>query len=282
MNIKQTPLLIGCLSLLFFSVNTIAKPQRVVSLNLCADQLLMELLPAENLVGITSLASDPDASYLYEQASRFHQHTSRIEEVMALKPDLIIAGEFTAQPTNQLLEDLGYKIIKLGLPVTVDEIFQQITFLGEQLNEPARASQLISRMREELADIAGANKTQKRLRAVVYYANGFSAGRHTIVNEILNLAGFSNIAAELKLDYVAPLSLESLLAAEPDVLLLGRLNDNTDSLAHQVLRHRAIDRYASLKQVRKIMIPDRYWSCAGPSSIAAASYLQQRLLNAAY
>ena len=98
----------------------------------------------------------------------------------------------------------------------------------------------------------------------------------------LNLAKFKNVAAELGLDYIAPLSLESLLASKPDILLLGRLDDNTDSLAHQVLRHRAIDRYAALKQVKKIMIPDRYWSCAGPSSIAAASYLQKSLSSTAH
>jgi iron complex transport system substrate-binding protein len=278
MKLKQT-LFLACLSALLFSTNTIAKSQRVVSLNLCADQLLMALLEPEQLVGITQLASDPAASYLYEQASQFHQHNGRIEEVMALKPDLVIAGTFTAQPTNQLLEELGYKVIKLGLPSTMDDIFQQIIFLGEQVGRKQRASELILTMRNELATLALARQNTPPLRAVVYYANGFSAGNKTIVNEILKQAGLKNIAAELHLDYIAPLSLEALLASHPDVLLLGRLDDNTDSLAHQVLRHNAIDRYTALKQVTKVMVPDRYWSCAGPSSIAAASYLQQKVYH---
>lgn len=277
MNFKQITQFACCISLLFFSANTIAKPQRVVSLNLCADQLLMELLEPNRLVGITRLASDSGASYLYQQANRFHQHNDRIEEVMALEPDLVVAGAFTAQPTNQLLEELGYKVIKLGLPATVDEIFQQITFLGEQLGEKQRANELILTMREELIELAQARQNRPSLRAVVYYANGFSAGKHTIVDEILRQAGLTNIAAELNLDYIAPLSLESLLESHPDVLLLGRLDDNTDSLAHQVLRHDAIERYTALKQVQKVMVPDRYWSCAGPSSVAAASYLQQKV-----
>ncbi|MEW4982695.1 MAG: ABC transporter substrate-binding protein [Cycloclasticus sp.] len=275
---KQTLRLTCLFIVLLTSANTLATPQRIVSLNLCADQLLMTLLAPERLVGITQLASDPGASYLYQEASHFHQHTSRIEEIMALKPDLVVAGEFTAQPTNQLLESLGYQVIKLGLPVTIDGVFQQINSLGEQIGEPARAQELVSNMREELAKIT-ALREKKSKRAVVYYANGFTAGRHTIVNEILNIAGLDNIASELNLDFVAPLSLESLLASKPDVLLLGRLNENTDSLAHQVLRHNAIQQYATLTQVQKIMIPDRYWSCAGPSSLAAASYLQQHLLG---
>lgn len=278
MRFKQTLLLISFFTALLTSATLLAKPQRIVSLNLCADQLLMALLVPERLVGITQLASNPEASYRYQEASQFHQHTSRIEEIMALKPDLVVAGEFTAQPTNQLLENLGYKVVKLGLPVTIDGIFQQIRFLGAQIGEPVRAEALILTMREELDNIR-ALRGKEQKRAVVYYANGFTAGQQTIVNEILHIAGLSNVAAELNLDFVAPLSLESLLASKPDVLLLGRLNENTDSLAHQVLRHEAINRYAALKQVQKIMIPDRYWSCAGPSSIAAARYLQQNLLS---
>lgn len=278
MRFKQTLLLISFFTTLLTSATLFAKPERIVSLNLCADQLLMALLAPERLVGMTQLASDPEASYRYQEASQFHQHTSRIEEIMALKPDLVVAGEFTAQPTNQLLENLGYQVVKLGLPVTIDDIFQQIRFLGAQIDEPVRAEELILTMREELDNIRALREKEQK-RAVVYYANGFTAGQQTIVNEILHIAGLSNVAAELNLDFIAPLSLESLLASKPDVLLLGRLNENTDSLAHQVLRHEAINRYAALKQVQKIMIPDRYWSCAGPSSIAAARYIQQNLLS---
>ena len=183
MKFKKIRLFACCISLLFCSANTIAKPQRIVSLNLCADQLLMALLPPENLVGITQLASNPGASYLYQQASDFHQHSGRIEEVMALKPDLVVVGEFTTQPTNQLLESLGYPVLKLGLPTTVEEIFQQINFLAERIERQDKATELIKSMREELAEIAS-RQDNKWPRAVVYYANGFSAGRHTIVNEI--------------------------------------------------------------------------------------------------
>jgi iron complex transport system substrate-binding protein len=278
MDFKHTLLLIS-LSVLFYSVSTIAKPQRVISLNLCADQLLMELLKPSSLVGITQLASDPSASFSYRKAHDFHQHNGRIEEVMALKPDLVIAGAFTSTATNQMLGKLGYKIIKLGLPKTVEEIIQQITFLGEQVGEQQRANELIEAVRDEITILGSRNRAATGLRAVVYYANGFSAGKETIVNEILRLAGLKNIAADMGMAYIAPLSLESLLVSNPDVLLLGRLDANTDSLAHQVLQHDAIEKLSALEHVQKISVPDRYWSCAGPSSIAAASYIQQKITH---
>jgi len=275
MKIKQAILLICCLSAFFFSANTIAKPLRVVSLNLCADQLLMALLPPEELVGITHLASDPEVSYLYQQAPRFHQHNGRIEEIVSLQAELIIAGAFSSQASRLLLENLGYRVVTLGLPSTIEGIFKQIRRLGKLLNRQDRANQLISQMNVKLTAIASTTNNKSNLRAVVYYANGFSAGKNTIANEILVLAGFKNIAAELNLDTIAPLSIESLLASEPDILIFGQLKENTDSLAHQVLRHRAIRRYATLQHVQKVVIPERYWSCAGPSTVAAITYLQQ-------
>jgi len=90
------------------------------------------------------------------------------------------------------------------------------------------------------------------------------------------------VAAELNVDFVSPLSLEQLLASKPDILLLGRHHKNTDSLAHQVLQHKALKQYTALNHVKRMMIPDRYWTCAGPSSITAAAYIQQNLIHFSY
>jgi len=88
------------------------------------------------------------------------------------------------------------------------------------------------------------------------------------------MAGFRNIAAEKGLDFIAPLSMEALLKAEPDVLILGRYQENTDSMAHQVLKHPALQGYIRSTQAQTITMPDRYWDCAGPSIVAAVEQLQ--------
>lgn len=271
-----------CLSAMLFSSSLFAKPmldtavapQRIVSLNLCADQLLMEMLPPERLVGITHLSVDKGISYHYKKAENYHQHKGRIEEIIALKPDLIIAGQFTTQPTNQLLEKLGYSVLRIGLPKTIAEIKQQLTKLGQRVGAASQTDTIINDMSQTLFEL---NKEQLKNTpsAAIYYANGFSAGKETIVDEALRFAGFKNIAAEQGLDYIAPLSMEALIKAEPDVLILGRYQKNTDSMAHQVLKHRALQKFIRAKSVKTIAMPDRYWDCAGPSIVAAISHLQQ-------
>lgn len=249
-------------------------PQRIVSLNLCADQLLMEMLPPEQLVGITHLSRDSGISYHHEKAKNYHQHTGRIEEIIALRPTLIIAGQFTTQTTNQLLGKLDYPVIKIGLPKTIADIQQQLLTLGKHVEQPERATTLSKQLSHDLRQL-NENKITGSPKVAVYYANGFSAGKQTIVNEALTLAGLRNIAAEKDLDYIAPLSMETLIQSKPDALILGRYQENTDSLAHQVLKHRALQTFIQKNDIKTIAMPDKYWDCAGPSIVSAIAHLQQ-------
>ncbi|PCI65715.1 MAG: cobalamin/Fe3+-siderophore ABC transporter substrate-binding protein [Piscirickettsiaceae bacterium] len=273
MKLKPTQLLFFCLGTLLFSVNTQASPQRIVSLNLCADQLLVEMLPPERLVGITNLAGDSGISFQYKKASQYHQHNGRVEEIIALKPDLIVAGAYTTQTTNQLLGKLGYLVVKIGLPKTIAEIEQQVIMLGGQVGASDEAASIVKRMSGSLA-LLRETRISGSPKAAIYYANGFSAGKLTIVDEVLSVAGFSNIAAEQGLDFVAPLSMETLLKAEPDVLILGRYQENTDSMAHQILKHPALQGHIQSSRAVTVTMPDRYWDCAGPSIVAAVEKLQ--------
>jgi len=249
-------------------------PQRVVSLNLCTDQLLMDMLPPDNLVGITQLSLDPALSYQYKKALRYSPHQGRIEEIIALKPDLIITGEFTTQASNALLEKLGYRVIKMGLPSTVTGIKQQILTLGQHVGRPQQAAEMVSRLNHSLARLKHSRVLNKPT-AAIYYANGFTAGKHTIANEALTLAGFENIAAKKNLSFIAPLPMETLIDAQPEVLIFGRYLKNTDSMAHQVLAHPALRQFIQKSAVKTLSVPEKYWTCAGPSISAAVAHLQQ-------
>ncbi|MEO1962691.1 MAG: ABC transporter substrate-binding protein, partial [Cycloclasticus sp.] len=150
MNLKQIMGLICCVASLLFSVSSAATPQRIVSLNLCADQLLIEILPPERLVGITNLASDSGISFQFKKARQYHQHNGRVEEIIALKPDLIVAGAFTSQTTNHLLEKLGYSVIQIGLPKTLVEIEAQVMKLGHEVGAVEQAVAMVRTMSDSL------------------------------------------------------------------------------------------------------------------------------------
>ena len=159
---------------------------RVVSLNLCADQMLLLLAP-EKAVALSPLARDPTLSFVAERAARFPVVRPSAEAVLRLHPDLVLAGEFGAQTTLALLEGSGLRVVRAGLPQSFDAIRAETRKLagviatvltGMLVLDPAIAAAVAvhvlwsgaSVIRESvggLMDAAPAAEIVKRIRAVV-------------------------------------------------------------------------------------------------------------------
>ena len=102
------------------------KPRRIVSLNLCTDQLLLTLGIRSRIASLTFLAADPSASAMAEAARGFPTNRGRAEEVLALNPDLILAGSTAATPTVQLLKRLGHRVVVVPHANTLADIPRNI------------------------------------------------------------------------------------------------------------------------------------------------------------
>ena len=84
-----------------------AKPRRIVSINLCADQLLLMLAGRENIVSLSYFATNPEISYMAEAAHGIPVNHGRSEEILLLRPDLVLTGPFTTRTTAALLRRSG-------------------------------------------------------------------------------------------------------------------------------------------------------------------------------
>ena len=105
-NLKQRITL--CCAGLIFSVCTaialeVDKPQRIVSTNICTDQLLIKLVDQKRIASLSHLASDPHSSWIATEASTLHLNRGTAEEVISLNPDLIITSTFSFRPTLSIL-----------------------------------------------------------------------------------------------------------------------------------------------------------------------------------
>ena len=87
-----------------------AVPRRVVSINLCADELLLALADPGQIASLSVYATDPDLSTVVAEAAAFPHHAASAESVVALAPDLVLAGRFTKRDTRDMLTRLGYRL----------------------------------------------------------------------------------------------------------------------------------------------------------------------------
>lgn len=248
-----------------------AKPERVVSLNLCTDQLLLLLAERGQIASITYLAPDSRTSYMAAATRGLHVNHGRLEEILPLDPDLVLTGRFSARTTAALLRKLDYRVVEFSLPTDFEGIRRQLRRAGDLLGKPDKARLLIDRLDRELGDAKRDGPPQPPL-AAIYRPNGFSAGRGTLEHVIFEAAGLRNLAAEAGLVGYARLPLENLLSADPDILVFGSAEAAPPSLAEVTLRHPALE--AMRKTVRVITLPDSLWRCAGPMAAEALARLR--------
>ncbi|MBA4789942.1 MAG: ABC transporter substrate-binding protein [Rhizobiales bacterium] len=243
--------------------------ERVASLNLCGDELALRLTDPGQVASVTWLARDPRGSNVAELAGAVRVNRGLAEEVAAVKPDLVLTGAFTTRTTTAMLRRLGVPILELSVPHTLAEAYAQIDEVADRLGVPERGRAMVAGMKQAFAALP--TPPAHRPTVIVLRPNGFAAGRGSLVDEVLEAAGFDNLAARLVPDRMGQLTLEEIVAARPDLLVLNGGADAPPSLADDLLRHPVLARYAA--QGRIVSLPTRLWACAGPELAEAARRL---------
>lgn len=247
----------------------VAAPRRVVSLNPCIDAILMEVGDPTQIAAISHYSRDPEASSIpLAQARRFPFTYETAEEVVALRPDLVIAGRHVALATRNALARLGVGILFVEVPESVAESSTQIMQVASALGHPARGARLVARIEEALAKATFPGLPQ---RALIWQGGGLVPGEGTLAGELLARTGFVNASVGYGLKRWDRLPLEYLLARPPRVIFTGM--DGREPLRARALRHRALARIS--RQVVLRDYPERLLQCAGPNIIEAVVRLSQ-------
>lgn len=262
------------------SISTVAqadKPNSVVSLNLCTDQLVMQLADHRTIAALSPLSRDKEISYLADKAEHLPQHSGSAEEIIRLQPDLIFAGTFTTRSTNLVLRRFGFRVVEIGIPSSIDDMRAHVLSVAEALGESERGAELLSEMDARLAQLTTHLDHSQRPVAAVYYANGFSAASNSVVGDVLQIAGYRNLSAMVNHISFGRLELETLLRHKPDLIILDNYVDQRYSLAQEILSHPAFGRLMNREihehHAATAVIPSRLWICATPAITDAVEIL---------
>ncbi|MSO64960.1 MAG: ABC transporter substrate-binding protein [Alphaproteobacteria bacterium] len=261
---------IGCPALAGLAVAAGAdtKPQRVVSMNLCTDQLVMLLADRSVIKSLYRTSTDPAFSYVADNIAGIPLNRGAAEGVLAFRPDVVIAGTYTTRATVALLRRLGTRVIELPIAESFAEIRSQLAQLGQALGEDERAGAIVADMDRRLAAVRASAPPRS---AILLGPNLFSNGRGSLMDEVFRLAGLRNVAADLGLMGYGRLDLERIVAAAPEVLVIPAGVRAHPSLAASLLRHPALRRLGRDGTV--VNLPSALWTCAGPFTVEAVEQL---------
>lgn len=246
-------------------------PQRVVSLNLCTDQLALMLAAPGQLVSVTHLAADPMMSVMADEAATYTLNHGRAEEIHALNPDLVLATVWTPRHTVSLLRRLGVEVAEMPLALSINEIPANIARIGAVLGRETQAEALIAEFQAGLEALAvqQAAPTDTPPRAVLHNANNYTTGSGTMAGQLLALAGLANIAEEAGITGGGNLAMEQIVMLDPDLVIQAQRYPRA-SRAEAVMDHPAM---IALRDRGGGALADAEWVCGTPHVLRAVARL---------
>jgi iron complex transport system substrate-binding protein len=248
-------------------------PRRVVSINLCTDQLLIALADRAQVAAVSYNARDPELSFLAREAASYPIIGGSGEEVLKLAPDLVLAGAFTRQVTRELLLRQGLRVETFMPVLTIADVRAEIGRIAALLGHPDRGAALEAEISRALAEIGPA--PARPLTALQFQRRGYASGRETLVSELMARVGLANAAERLGIASVERVPLEAVLKAAPDVLVLDDERAQADDQGAALLQHPALA--ASVPAARRIVVPLRETVCGGPALPAAIRTLSREV-----
>jgi iron complex transport system substrate-binding protein len=252
---------------------------RIASINLCTDQLLVTLADPAQILGLSPYSRDRARSWDAAKAAQFPKLSGEAEDVLVLRPDVVVAGRFTKRATRELLKEKGLRVVEFDAARSLDDVKKQIRQMGDLVQHPDRAAAEIKRMDTAIAH-AREVVSRKPYRVLALSRRGWVSGGDSLTSSLLATAGLSNAAADLGFKLGGFASLEAIVSLKPDFLLVSDAGDFAEDEGRAFMLHPALERlYPASK---RLVIPEKLTVCGGPRLSEALDRLASELDRVAH
>lgn len=225
------------------------KPRRVASINLSADEVLVAILPTERLVSVTSWADAPGTSNVVGRIPpAVHRFVKAdLEQLVALRPDLVVVSEYTDADFMKQLERSGLRVHRMLGLATLAGVRGAILDLGRAVGEDEAAGRLAAEFDGKLAELSRRLAGAKRPR-VLYWSGNMTAGADTAIGALLEAAGAVNVGREMGIVGIAPPGAERAFVTNPDAVLVGSWPGSKEALTE----HPLFSQWAAVREGRVV------------------------------
>jgi iron complex transport system substrate-binding protein len=249
------------------SASPTAAFSRVVSINLCTDQMSAILAAPGQLLSVSWLAHDPNDSVYWEKVRHIPGNYGAAEEILVLHPQLVLAGTYTTRFTVALLRKTGIKVVEMAPPTSLAEVEENWRSMGRLLHADTKAAHIIKELREGLAALAP--EDGRRPSTLVYRAGGFTSGGSGLIDELMTRLGLENLMAqEGSNKWGEYLSMEEIARLKPELVIIDAYRFDQPSLANDLLAHPAVHHILSRATVATIA--SHRLTCGTPALLDAA------------
>lgn len=236
------------------------RPMRIVSLDFCSDQYVLKLADRDQI-----LAVSPDAvqefSYMRNEARDIPTVRSIAEDVLALKPDLVVRSYGGGPKATAFFERAGIPVLQVGWTASVhgngpNTIPQVLRDVSAGLGQAERGEALVEEFETRLAEI----KQEASGKSTLYITpSGVTTGGNSLAHEMMLAAGLNNYTQDPGWQSIP---LEKLAYERPDLVAAAYFNaERNYEHAWSASRHPMAKR--ELTQNQRIDLDGAWLSCGG-------------------
>jgi iron complex transport system substrate-binding protein len=202
------------------SVSIKTAPQRIISLAPSNTEILFSLGLDDKIVGVSDYCNYPEAAKSKPHVAGYS--TPDIEKIVSLQPDLVLASDIHKTEVIPALEKLGITVLAFK-PATLDAVMKDISLAGSVTGRGQSAGAIVSSLQKRIQAVADktaalTSAARPRVLYITWHDPLWTAGRGTIIHDLIEKAGGINIAADLS--GYANITLEAAIQRNPQVILV--------------------------------------------------------------
>ena len=216
-------------------------PQRILTYSLGHDEMALALAPPERIAALGKFTGNPSYSNVAELAGQFPVYEKGAENVLAQSPDIFIVSRSTKADIVELVKEAGVPVARPDLEDAAEGNISQILLLGYMLGAEERALELVEEIRQRLEAVAGrvpppGDASRPSVISITRWSDSISiSGGGTTGSAIIESAGGVNAAARDGIDGFQKISVESILAMNPDFILIPQDGEGAAKLRDDLM-----------------------------------------------
>lgn len=231
-------------------------PQRIVSLDYCADQYVLRFAERENILAL-SIDADKRFSYLRDQAKGLRKVRPRAADMLALGPDLIVRSYGGGPNVSAFMKRAGVPVVQVGFPQNIGEVREEVLRIGETLGQGEEARKVVKDMYQRLAGLE--TRRNEEPQALYMTPGGVTAGEGTLIHELMQVAGLGNFQEDAGWK---PIPLERLAYERPELVVAAFFESQRNDIHNWSATRHPIAQ-DQLRELPVVAIDGAWTSCGG-------------------
>jgi iron complex transport system substrate-binding protein len=204
------------------AATAVAGPRRIISLSPSATEVLWGVGAFPRVVAVSDYDDFPPEVKDLPKIGGWSN--TNLEQVAALKPDLVVVTQSQAPMIKDRLDALGVRVL-VTPSYTVEDALASITQIGAAVGEDEAARRLLAETRAKLDDVRARTRDlkPKRVLCIVDRVPGTLRGLYTatggsFIAELIGIAGGESVAPPAATGF-GQISKEAIVALDPEVII---------------------------------------------------------------